>query len=159
LQPDCGIDPVPGQAGRSRRFAGGPAGQIPPTKESQMSGKKSASKKSGKKSGKKGKGKKKSGSGGELSTKQRDRLDKERFAFPKERKEPLNNASHVRSAISRFNQVKDVSDEERDRAWKRIGTAAKKYKIKVSERSWRGLGRGGKPARGKPKRGAKQKAK
>ena len=41
----------------------------------------------------------------ELSEKQRDNLDEDQFAFPKERKEPLNNASHVRNAIARFDQV------------------------------------------------------
>ena len=41
----------------------------------------------------------------ELSEKQRDKLDEDQFAFPKERKEPLNNASHVRNAIARFDQV------------------------------------------------------
>ena len=60
----------------------------------------------------------------ELSEKQRDRLDDDQFAFPKERKEPLNNASHVRNAIARFNQVKGVSDAERDEAWSRIKRAA-----------------------------------
>ena len=50
----------------------------------------------------------------ELSEKQRDHLDEDQFAFPKERKEPLNNASHVRNAIARFDQVEGVSDDERD---------------------------------------------
>ena len=48
-----------------------------------------------------------------LSTEDRDDLSKGSFAFPKQRKEPLENASHVRNAIARFNQVKDVSDDER----------------------------------------------
>jgi hypothetical protein len=56
----------------------------------------------------------------ELSEKQRDNLDDDKFAFPKERKEPLENASHVRNAIARFNQVEGVTDDERDAAWKRI---------------------------------------
>ena len=55
-----------------------------------------------------------------------------RFAFPKERKEPLTDARHVRNAIARFNQVEDVSDAERKAAWRRIRTAAKKYGIEVS---------------------------
>ena len=76
-----------------------------------------------------------------LSTDQRNDLDKGAFAFPEERKEPLENASHVRNAISRFNQVKDVSDEERDAAWTRIKTAAKKYDVEVSETSWREIGK------------------
>ena len=75
----------------------------------------------------------------ELSEKQRDHLDEDQFAFPKERKEPLNNASHVRNAIARFNQVKDVSDEERDAAWRRIKAAAKKHNVEMDEGSWRDL--------------------
>jgi hypothetical protein len=77
----------------------------------------------------------------ELSEKQRDKLDDDQFAFPKERKEPLNNASHVRNAIARFDQVKGVSDSERDEAWKRIKKAAKKYDVEVSEKSWHELGK------------------
>ncbi|HJP68548.1 MAG TPA: DUF6582 domain-containing protein [Sphingomicrobium sp.] len=77
----------------------------------------------------------------ELSEKQRDKLDEDQFAFPKERKEPLNNASHVRNAIARFDQVKGVSDDERDDAWKRIKRAAKKYDVEVNEKSWRELGK------------------
>ena len=46
-------------------------------------------------------------------------LDEDQFAFPKERKEPLNNASHVRNAIARFNQV-----EGRQRRRARRGVAA-----------------------------------
>ena len=75
----------------------------------------------------------------ELSEKQRDDLDEDQFAFPDERKEPLNNASHVRNAIARFNQVEGVSDDERDAAWKRIKKAAKKYDVEISEDSWRDL--------------------
>jgi hypothetical protein len=77
----------------------------------------------------------------ELSEKQRDDLDEDQFAFPKERKEPLNNASHVRNAIARFDQVEGVSDDERDAAWGRIKKAAKKYDVDVSEKSWRELGK------------------
>ena len=77
----------------------------------------------------------------ELSEKQRDDLDEDQFAFPKERKEPLNNASHVRNAIARFDQVEGVSDDERDDAWARIKKAAKKYDVDVSEKSWRELGK------------------
>jgi hypothetical protein len=77
----------------------------------------------------------------ELSEKQRDDLDEDQFAFPKERKEPLNNASHVRNAIARFDQVEGVSDDERDAAWKRIKKAADKYGVEVSEKSWHELGK------------------
>jgi hypothetical protein len=77
----------------------------------------------------------------ELSEKQRDKLDEDQFAFPKERKEPLNNASHVRNAIARFDQVEGVSDAERDEAWRRIKKAADKYGVEVSEKSWHELGK------------------
>ena len=76
-----------------------------------------------------------------LSTDDRNHLDKGAFAFPKERKEPLGNASHVRNAIARFNQVKDVSDDERDAAWSRIKAAAKKFDVEVSETSSREIGK------------------
>ena len=75
----------------------------------------------------------------ELSEAQRDRLDDDQYAFPKERKEPLNNASHVRNAVARFNQVEGVSDSERDEAWSRIKKAAKKHDVELSEKSWREL--------------------
>ncbi|MES2137952.1 MAG: DUF6582 domain-containing protein [Pseudomonadota bacterium] len=77
----------------------------------------------------------------ELNEAQRDRLDEDQFAFPKERKEPLNNASHVRNAIARFNQVEGVSDHERDEAWKRIKKAADKFGVEINEKSWRELGK------------------
>ena len=77
----------------------------------------------------------------ELTEKKRDDLDDGKFAFTKERKEPLEDASHVRNAIARFNQVKGVNDDERDAAWKRIKAAAKKYDVEVSEKSWREIGK------------------
>ena len=76
-----------------------------------------------------------------LSEDKRDDLEDGKFAFLEERKEPLENASHVRNAIARFNQVKGVSDDERDAAWKRIKAAAKKYDVEVSESSWREIGK------------------
>jgi hypothetical protein len=69
----------------------------------------------------------------------RDRIGGKDYAFPKERKEPLENASHVRNAVARFNQVKGVSDAERDEAWDRIQAAAKKFGVELEERSWREL--------------------
>jgi hypothetical protein len=79
-----------------------------------------------------------------MSTADKNRLADSDFAFPEERKEPLTDAGHVRNAISRFGQVEGVSDAERDRAWKRILTAAKKHGVEVSEASWRELANGGK---------------
>ena len=76
-----------------------------------------------------------------LDTEKRDEISTRNFAFPKQRKEPLEDASHVRNAIARFDQVEGVSDEERNEAWKRIKTAAKKYDVEVNEESWRELGK------------------
>ena len=59
----------------------------------------------------------------------RDHIADENFAFPKERKEPIHDAAHVRNAIARFKQVEGVTDSERDAAWKRIKSAAKKHKV------------------------------
>jgi cell division protein FtsX len=76
-----------------------------------------------------------------LDTEHRKDVATGQFAFPKQRKEPLENAAHVRNAIARFNQVEGVTDAERDAAWKHIKTAAKKYGVEVSEGSWREVGR------------------
>jgi ElaB/YqjD/DUF883 family membrane-anchored ribosome-binding protein len=76
-----------------------------------------------------------------LKTDDRNDLEKGKFAFPKERKEPLENATHVRNAIARFNQVKGVSDKERDAAWKRIKAAAKEFDVEVKEKSWQEIGK------------------
>ena len=56
-----------------------------------------------------------------------------KFAFPKQRKEPLENASHVRNAVARFHQVKDVTEAECRAAWKRIQSAAKRYGVELQE--------------------------
>ena len=76
----------------------------------------------------------------ELDADKRNAIAGRNFAFPKQRKEPLENASHVRNAIARFNQVEGVSDDERDEAWKHIKAAAKKFGVEVKEKSWREVG-------------------
>jgi hypothetical protein len=63
----------------------------------------------------------------------RDRISATKFAFPKQRKEPLENASHVRNAVARFNQVKGVTDAERRAAWKRIQSAAKRHGVDLEQ--------------------------
>jgi hypothetical protein len=78
-----------------------------------------------------------------MTTAEENRLADEEFAFPRERKEPLTDARHVRNAIARFDQVEGVTDTERDRAWQRILDAAKRYDVDVSEPSWRDLSKGG----------------
>jgi hypothetical protein len=62
------------------------------------------------------------------------------FAFPKQRKEPLTDAKHVRNAVARFDQVTDVSDAERELAFANIEKAAKYYDVDLREASWRDLG-------------------
>ena len=63
----------------------------------------------------------------------RDRISTTKFAFPKQRKEPLENASHVRNAVARFNQVKGITEVERRAAWKRIQSAAKRFGVEIQE--------------------------
>lgn len=76
-----------------------------------------------------------------LTAAERDDLPENRFAFPAQRKEPIEDADHVRGAIARFNQVKGVTDAERDEAWKRILRAADKFGVEVNETDWREIGR------------------
>jgi hypothetical protein len=79
-----------------------------------------------------------------LSKADKNKLDDKQFAFPKERKEPLVDARHVRNAVARFDQVEGVTDTERDRAWRRIEAAAKKFGVDLEEQSWHELSSGGK---------------
>ena len=76
-----------------------------------------------------------------LDSNERDHLGSASFAFPKERKLPLENASHVRNAVARFNQVEGVTDSERDTAWERVEAAARRYDVNLSEKHWRELGK------------------
>ena len=62
------------------------------------------------------------------------------FAFPKQRKEPLTDARHVRNAVARFDQVLDVSDVERAQAFANIEKAARYYHVNLSETDWHQLG-------------------
>jgi uncharacterized protein DUF6582 len=82
-----------------------------------------------------------------MSTRQRNRLPAERFAFTKKRKEPITDAGHVRNAIARFDQVEGVTDAERDAAWKRIRAAARRFGVEVHANGWRSLMKGGRAER------------
>jgi len=62
------------------------------------------------------------------------------FAFPKQRKEPLTDARHVRNAVARFDQVTGVSDAGRALAFANIKKAAEHYGVHLSQKSWRDLG-------------------
>ena len=63
------------------------------------------------------------------------------FAFPRQRKEPLTDASHIKNALARFHQVERVSDADRELAFANIKKAAQYYGVDVKEDSWRELGR------------------
>jgi hypothetical protein len=62
------------------------------------------------------------------------------YAFPKQRKEPLTDEKHVRNAVARFDQVIDVSDEDRALAFANIEKAARHYGVDLSETNWHELG-------------------
>jgi len=79
---------------------------------------------------------------GPLDAAETNSLPASAFAFPHPRKEPMTDASHVRNAIARFDQVKDVSDEERELAFANIQKAAKHFGIQMSETNWRQLAAG-----------------
>jgi hypothetical protein len=81
---------------------------------------------------------------GELRTRDRNDLDSRSFAFPKQRKEPLTDGDHVRNAVARFDQVEGVSDADRDRAWRKIRAAARRFGVEIEARGWRQLMAGGK---------------
>ena len=111
--------------------------------------KKSTAKKSAKKSAAEKSSAKKSTakkSAHALSTTARKKISTGTFAFPAQRKEPLEDASHVRNAIARFDQVKDVSDADREKAFHRIKAAAKKFGVEVKETGWKQLGKSPKTA-------------
>jgi uncharacterized protein DUF6582 len=82
---------------------------------------------------------------GELT--ERSDLPDSVFAFPKQRKEPLTDASHVRNAIARFDQLIGVSDQDRALAFANIKKAAQHYGVDMSETDWHELG--SKPSTGR----------
>jgi len=75
---------------------------------------------------------------GDLTT--RSDLPEAVFAFPRQRKEPMTDAEHVRNAIARFDQVIDVSDDDRALAFANIEKAAQYYDVHLSETDWHQLG-------------------
>jgi hypothetical protein len=78
---------------------------------------------------------------GELDTRDKNRLPDNVFAFPDKRKEPLTDASHVRNAIARFDQVEEVTDAERELAFANIKKAAQHFDVEMTESDWRDLGK------------------
>jgi len=69
----------------------------------------------------------------ELDAKKREKLPDSAFAFPKERKMPLNDASHVRNAAARFNQVEGVSGADRAEPKRSLERAARKFGDELSQ--------------------------
>jgi len=70
----------------------------------------------------------------ELDTKARERLRDSQFAYVDSKGEehlPLNDASHTRNAMARFNQTEFESKTAKDRARRRILAAARKFGIEV----------------------------
>jgi hypothetical protein len=75
----------------------------------------------------------------DLTTEKRDDLPTSAYAFPKQRKEPLTDAKHVRNALARFNQVEGVSDADRAQAFANIEKAARHFHVDMQESSWMDL--------------------
>ena len=78
---------------------------------------------------------------GELDAADREALPDSTYAFPRQRKEPLTDAAHVRNALARFDQVQDVSDADRELAFANIKKAARHYDVDVGEDTWHELGK------------------
>ena len=78
---------------------------------------------------------------GKLSAADKKELPSRVYAFPDKRKEPMTDASHVRNAIARFDQVRDVTDEEREQAFANLKAAAKHFGIEMQETKWQELGK------------------
>jgi hypothetical protein len=81
----------------------------------------------------------------ELDAADRNEMPDSEYAFPRLRKEPLNDASHVRNAIARFDQVQDATDDERREAFERIRRAAGRFDVELSATNWRELGKPSSP--------------
>lgn len=91
---------------------------------------------------------------GGLSSSDREKLPDSVFAFPRQRKEPLSDAEHVRNAMERFDQVEGVSDDDRRLAFENIKAAASHFGVDVEQSRWRQLGKrphAHNPARHQPK--------
>jgi hypothetical protein len=71
----------------------------------------------------------------ELSTAKREKLRGSQFAYVDSRGGehlPINDESHIRNAMARFNQTEFESATAKERARRKIATAAKKHGIVVS---------------------------
>jgi len=74
----------------------------------------------------------------ELDAEDRDDLRRNQFAYVDEKGGehlPINDESHVRNAIARFNQTDFESKAAKERARKKILNAAERFDIEVDEGS------------------------
>jgi hypothetical protein len=74
----------------------------------------------------------------ELSTKQRDDLRKDQFAYVDSKGGehlPIHDESHVRNAIARFNQTDFESETAKESARRKIVTAAHRHDIEIGDDS------------------------
>jgi hypothetical protein len=72
----------------------------------------------------------------ELTARKRDKLRKDQFAYvDKEGGEhlPINDESHIRNAMARWNQTDFESRAAKERARKKIVSAARRHGIEVAE--------------------------
>jgi hypothetical protein len=73
-----------------------------------------------------------------LDTKDREKLRSTQFAYVDQKGEehlPINDASHVRNAMARFNQTEFESQAAKERARKKIVSAAKRFDVEVADDS------------------------
>ena len=72
----------------------------------------------------------------QLDTEDREKMDKRKFAYVDKKGEghlPINDESHVRNAMARFNQTDFESGAKKETARKKIVKAAKRQGIKVAK--------------------------
>src|SRR5438045_1692557 len=72
----------------------------------------------------------------ELDTEDREKLDKRRFAYVDKNGEghlPINDESHVRNAMARWNQTEFESASAKESARRKIVAAAKRHGIEIAE--------------------------
>ena len=72
----------------------------------------------------------------ELDAKDRDKLRKSQFAYVDKEGEghlPINDESHIRNAMARWNQTEFESASKKEGARRRIVGAARKHGIEVSQ--------------------------
>jgi hypothetical protein len=72
----------------------------------------------------------------DLDTKDRKKLSKRQFAYVDKDGEghlPINDESHVRNAIARWNQTDFPSKTAKEQARRKILAAARRHKIEVSD--------------------------